>query len=467
MLVSTEMISLVTPRVGPAEGIRQKTGNKPQGDFEKALDEARSEPIQPAAFRRKNGDNIRESAIAAKRGKPAGGEDDASIVGETAGDQNAVVFILEGDMESGTTPETGAADIAAPAAGVAAGDEFWQAAAGGAPAPEEAALPAPDDMAGYAQAADAAAANAAGASAASDAIGSGSDLSASPSSPVYAERAEGGNASVAAAAESAAQAGRGEAAGAEADGIVGEVAARMPTARTSERSETGNEGNEAESADSGDLGPLENENDKAAVKSRRARPHPETETKAAPSKNAEALPDIVPARFASDIKPERFIASQHLGRAADAPVRSENLFDEIVSRIEMSAADGTRSMTIQLKPEFLGKVALEIALDGAGLHVKISAADQGVRSMVNGQLDALIASLQSKGIEVAEVEVAYTGIDNGAFTDSKSGNSRPDSPRKPRILPTSADDASYYAALPFDALEYYLDDDISSVEYRA
>jgi flagellar hook-length control protein FliK len=106
-------------------------------------------------------------------------------------------------------------------------------------------------------------------------------------------------------------------------------------------------------------------------------------------------------------------------------------------------------------------------MDAAGLHVRINAANNDVRTMINGQLTALVESLQSKGIEVVEVEVAYTGVNNGAFKDSQEGQAHPDRPRRPYRAEKIEDGTAYYAALQFDTLEYYLDTEVSSVEYRA
>jgi len=153
--------------------------------------------------------------------------------------------------------------------------------------------------------------------------------------------------------------------------------------------------------------------------------------------------------------------------AASMPVRTENLFDEMVSRIETMQTESQHTMTIQLKPEFLGKVALEIAMDAAGLHVKISAADSDVRGMINSQINALIESLGNKGIEVVEVEVAYTGVYDGAFKDSHKEQTRQERPRTSFRVDRLEDNAAYFAAFSSDALDYYLDAGVSSVEYRA
>ena len=247
-------------------------------------------------------------------------------------------------------------------------------------------------------------------------------------------------------------------------GATGEVMARTPTNRTSQQ--TGNDDSEY-----GDPSLLENENDTAVVKGQKGKTYADAIRDALNEKNgASTGVEHATPPLAEGLKPEQFRADQQMRMAApEAHVEAEKLFDEMVSRIETMQTDTKSAMTIQLKPEFLGKVALEIAVDATGLHVKINAEDSGVRSMINGQMAALIESLENKGISVVEVEVAYTGIDNGAFKDSQEGRSQPEQSRRPhRDRETDlVYGAAYYAALSFDALGYLLEEDVSSVEYRA
>jgi flagellar hook-length control protein FliK len=475
MLVSTETLSLVMPRAGPVEGGRQKASHSSPNslNFEKVFDEARVETNQPAAFRKNAGNSTREEHIAEKREKVADGKDDGSVVGAATGDHNAVVVILEGDKESNADLET-RVEAAAMPVGLMVDDGLWQIAADGSMAEMDGSADPIDRTANVPTvgAADLVgaeiAAYPADAEIAAD-MRDGLASASAPTEPAGAERAESESAASGVINGVSAKAAPVETEDNEAGGTLGEVVARMPIIRTSEQSDMENKGDEEEFSENGNLSPLGNENDKTAVKSRKEKAYSETGNRTATtSKDTGAAANIAQAPIIGDIKPERFIAGQRLSaQATGTPVRTESLFDEIVSRIETSTTDSMRSMTIQLKPEFLGKVALEIAMDATGLHVKISAADQGVRSMVNGQINALIETLQNKGIEVVEVEVAYTGVNNGAFSDSKGGQSHPNSPRGQRIAPAAADDSVFYAALPFDALEYYLEDGVSSVEYRA
>jgi len=246
-----------------------------------------------------------------------------------------------------------------------------------------------------------------------------------------------------------------------------EVTARTPIIRTSEKQ--GNEGNNPSFSGKGDLSPLENENETAPVTGHKGKTF--TDTVATVRNAAEGVQETVnnaPTPLAEGLRPEQFRADQQMREATlNAPVKAGNLFNEMVSRIESMNTESTQAMTIQLKPEFLGKVALEIAMDATGLHVKISAVDGGVRAMINGQIAALIESLENKGIDVAKVEVAYTGVDNGAFKENREGQAQQNQRRRTTREIDSADGITYYTALPFDTLEYYLDAGVSSVEYRA
>ena len=69
---------------------------------------------------------------------------------------------------------------------------------------------------------------------------------------------------------------------------------------------------------------------------------------------------------------------------------------------------------------------------------------------------------------MVEVEVAYTGVDNGNLNDpGKGSQAKPDKPRRSYREPDAVDGAAFYAALPIETLDYFIDAGVSSVEYRA
>jgi len=254
----------------------------------------------------------------------------------------------------------------------------------------------------------------------------------------------------------------------ETGSAAGEVTARTPILRTSENQE--NDNDNSKFSEHGNLSPLENENETSPVKGQKEKTFSEIADavrNTAENTQEPAAEVVIP--IAAGIKSEQFVADQQMKQVVlDAPVKPDNLFDEMVSRIDTMQTETQNTMTIQLKPEFLGKVALEVAMDAAGLHVKISAEDTGVRAMINGQIAALVESLENKGIAVVEVEVAYTGVNNGAFKDSQESQAQQDrSKRTYRGESEPVENATYYAALAYDTLDYYLDTGVSSVEYRA
>jgi len=258
----------------------------------------------------------------------------------------------------------------------------------------------------------------------------------------------------------------------ENNAATGEVMARMPDIRTQDRQESMEQN--SKQSETGSLSPLENENDKTQSVGQKEKTYSEAANAVRNAEENKAEPvtepvinEIAPP-LSEGIKPEQFRAVQQMTEAAlNAPVKTENLFQEMISRVETMQNDTKSTMTIQLNPEFLGKVALEVAVDAAGLHVKINAEDSGVRSMINGQLTTLIESLENKGIEVVEVEVIYTGINYGTFQDPREGEQQQNKQQYPTKREISqTDGVAYYTTLP-DLMEYYLETGVSSVEYRA
>jgi len=282
-----------------------------------------------------------------------------------------------------------------------------------------------------------------------------------PESPVYAQVAEAVN------TELNKTAANNEINGAINTTISEDVLARMPDIRTQDSQN--NTENSSRFFENGSPSPLENENNESRVAGQKEKTYSQAADAAKnAADNKTEINDIAPP-LSEGIKPEQFKAAQQMTQAAlSTPVKTENLFQEMISRVEMMQNDSKSTMTIQLNPEFLGKVALEVSIDAAGLHVKINAEDSGVRSMINGQLAVLIESLEHKGIEVVGVEVAYTGVNYGTFQDPREGGQEEQGRRqytaKRDVSPT--DGVAYYAALP-DLMEYYLDSGQSSVEYSA
>ena len=447
MQIPMEILSQATPRADSGSGVRPRSGSGvPEGShFSNMFDRAIEETQPQATNRRPNmPENEREQTPI--RPNETDDEIDASqMAAGVMGNQCEVVIILEGDKESAMTPE------------LCVETEVQVGSISEKP-PEETTIN-PETQTPAETNAEPFTLRAAETSEAAPAAYTDE----TPEQTNHTETTVTTSAETESSKAIAKQAANAESMAVETQG---EITARTPIIRTTEQH--GNEEDDSGFSRNGDLSPLENENDTTPTKGQRENTF--TDTVAAVRDAAETAQEPINTTvpLAEGIRAEQFRADQQMTQAVhSAPVRTENLFEEMVSRLETMQTDTERTMTIQLKPEFLGRVALELAMDAAGLHVKISAEDSGVRAMINGQINALIESLENKGIEVVEVEVAYTGVDNGAFKESREGQAQSNQSRRQRQEVEQADAVTYYTALPFDTLEYYLDAGVSSVEYSA
>jgi len=262
------------------------------------------------------------------------------------------------------------------------------------------------------------------------------------------------------------------------------VEARMPEVTQDSQKDTGNMSNFSQNDN---LSPLENKNGtnhteqsgktfsetQTAVTETGAETRAATETetvKVTEPETPTVTNEIVPPLM-DTIRPEQLRGEAQMSEAAlNQPVKPENLFQELIERVQLMQNETRSAMTITLNPEHLGSVALEVAIDAAGLHVKINAEDSGVRGMLNAQIAALIESLEEKGHQIAEVEVAYTGMEynHSMFKeDPKDSNKGKSGHSNGKNGETDQKDAvTYYTTLP-DIMDYYMDTGVSSVEFSA
>lgn len=175
-----------------------------------------------------------------------------------------------------------------------------------------------------------------------------------------------------------------------------------------------------------------------------------------------------------DIAPERLSSTEILASAAEtsgpAPTATaETLFDTMVENMAMSSTAESKYMEIQLKPDFLGKVSIQLALGDNGLEIKIKADDPGVKSLIAGQITQLSEALAGKGVKVTSVDVIYTDVSENAFNQPGSGEgSQPQ--RAFHRYGYEAEPVSIGFGLGFSeeaAIPSAIDTGLSSVEYRA
>jgi flagellar hook-length control protein FliK len=179
-----------------------------------------------------------------------------------------------------------------------------------------------------------------------------------------------------------------------------------------------------------------------------------------------------------DISPERLSTSERFSAVAENPqpnapvtATTRTLFDTMVQKIQMATVDQTTVMDIQLKPEFLGKVSIQLSMADSGLEIKIKSEDPGVKGLLADQINTLKESLLEKGIKVTEVEVTQTNISDHAY-EQNSSNGKGQAAYQSRENSRASLGASIaygYGSMAAQAGAEVsmLDTGLSSVEYRA
>jgi flagellar hook-length control protein FliK len=112
-----------------------------------------------------------------------------------------------------------------------------------------------------------------------------------------------------------------------------------------------------------------------------------------------AMPEASP-----DKPPEAAAAAKGRDTAA-APVKTD-VFDQIVQRAAVHVKNDQGEMRIDLKPEFLGHVRLQIVTDNQQVTVRILTELPMVRDMIESNIQQLKSDLQQQGLQVERVEVA-------------------------------------------------------------
>ena len=114
-------------------------------------------------------------------------------------------------------------------------------------------------------------------------------------------------------------------------------------------------------------------------------------------------------------------ASSHLGEM-EMIKRSfqENGLRQLVQKAALNLRNGKSEVKIELKPELLGQVRMQISTDNHQVTIRILAALPIAKEMIENNLHQLKAELQSHGLEIEKFEVSLSkGNDrNGAEYDT-------------------------------------------------
>ena len=106
--------------------------------------------------------------------------------------------------------------------------------------------------------------------------------------------------------------------------------------------------------------------------------------------------------------PEHLTKLEHAGRSAEGAQRSlaAQTMNQVVQKAVLLNANGQNTVQIDLKPEFLGHIRMQIVTEGQQVAVRIMAEIPFVKDMLENNLNQLKTELQAQGLEVDELEVS-------------------------------------------------------------
>jgi flagellar hook-length control protein FliK len=178
-----------------------------------------------------------------------------------------------------------------------------------------------------------------------------------------------------------------------------------PPGAEAERSGAPAETRQESSAESGDF---RQSPDEALYSKMQATPSPTTDAgEASPDGFALTARETHPSTVA-ERSFEKTADSQTVSRDKEAMTGTgrAGIFDQIVQRAAVQLRNDQGEINIDLKPDFLGRVRMQILTENQQVTVRIVTELAAVRDMIESGLNQLKSELQSQGLQVERLEVA-------------------------------------------------------------
>lgn len=127
-----------------------------------------------------------------------------------------------------------------------------------------------------------------------------------------------------------------------------------------------------------------------------------------------------------------------------------DLIEQIAENVKVNILQETTSMQMQLNPENLGKIYLEVSVKAGNIHAELAASDEAVRTALEAQVAELRASLNQAGLKVDSIEVTVAShefernLEQGQEREEQEGERQQEqaSSRRRNISMSSLDELS-------------------------
>lgn len=176
-----------------------------------------------------------------------------------------------------------------------------------------------------------------------------------------------------------------------------------------------------------------------------------------------------------EINPESFINNLENAAEIDEMTQIEQaqfreIAFQVVEQVRVNISPDTTSMEMQLNPENLGRVAINISSKAGVMTAEITTENQQAKEAIESQLQILKESIEERGVRVEAIEVKVSDF---SFADSKNAESDGDqynqgqNQRNPRRGSFSVNDEEEGINEAAIAAREILQNAGSTVNYRA
>lgn len=186
------------------------------------------------------------------------------------------------------------------------------------------------------------------------------------------------------------------------------------------------------------------------------------------SKNSEDTANNILNNLSGSVQ-NRMVNSTHFEQSFSAnPTFAADVIEQMIDAVKVNVTADFQSMEIQLTPENLGKVNLNVVLREGILTATITAQNEAVKNVIDSQIVQLRESLSSQGLKVEAVEVTVENqsFDANAQNDNSSDERNNSQTRRSRNF-KGIDEIPEDETLNNISEENILDINGSSVSYTA
>jgi flagellar hook-length control protein FliK len=127
-------------------------------------------------------------------------------------------------------------------------------------------------------------------------------------------------------------------------------------------------------------------------------------TKTAADVKTDTEPQIQVAINQTDAVPEEMPVPEEVNTSYQS-IDTMDLIEQIAENVRVNISEGTTSMEMQLNPENLGKIYLQISAKEGVVNASITASNEAVRAALEAQIADLRENLNQAGVKVDAIEV--------------------------------------------------------------